>query len=286
VSVLTLEGPRCEDPTHRSYSLDRKWDECQFASYAETSGLIVPTWPAKVAVGSAVDEMVKAVYLGENLNAEQVLAKFYGAYGVTDIVIEKSLSKVQRLFGLWEREVRPAWDKVGVRAVEWELHFDIEGVTYHVHPDVVLDDATVIDLKTSDQRLDRTGLGRADFDVQLTTYAAALWINFGELPPKVILDGLIDANPPTDVKAWNPKADKPWWDRQVSTRTEEQLASFREGVRRREFSRRTAKASGIYQTQGTSHPYACKSCPAKAICPALDAWQGVVEGSIEHGEAA
>lgn len=266
--LTTVE--RCRNPEHRSYSNDKGWDECQFASHAVDSGQVTKTWPAKVAIGSAVDEAVRSALLGEPFDLPNLVRKFFHEYGSHPDDLSTSIGKAERLFALWEREVRPEWERVGVYAVDWELHFEIDGITYHVHIDVALADGTVIDLKTSDQRLDRN-IGRADFDVQLTTYCYAVRHVFDHMPPRVILDGLIDGNPPADVKAYRPDAEKPWWDRQASVRTEEQLAAFEQDVRRREASRRFARTTGIYQTQGRAHPWACNSCPAKSLCPS---WEG------------
>jgi hypothetical protein len=284
VTVLTSVG-RCAEPGHRSYSLDRTWDECQFKGHARESGLIVPRYDAKVAVGSAVDRLIKAVYTGEDMTPDGVLAQAAEELGAPK-PRDRDIEKTVRLFDLWERRVRPAWDAVGVYAVEWELHFEVDGIPYHVHLDTALADGTVIDVKTSEKRLDTSGLGRAEYDPQLTTYAAALWLVFGTIPPRVILDGLIDANEPDDVQPVKAKKEKPWWDRQVATRTEEQLRSFLDDVRRREFSRRVARSAGIYQTNGRSHPWACRGCEAVSICPAFKGWDGIAEGSIHFGNEA
>lgn len=273
----------CRNPAHRSYSGDRRWDECQFASHAQETGEVRQTWPPKVAVGSAVDAAIKAYLLGEEFDLEGLVRRYFKEYGCDLSDLPKAIDKAAALTKLWFDEVRPEWEKAGVYAVDYELHFTIDKVVYHVHIDVLLKDGTVIDLKTSDERLDRTGNGRADFDVQLTTYAYALVDAFDHLPPEVILDGLIYGNPPTDVVAWNPAAKKPWWDRQRATRTREQLATFREDVRRREASRRFAKTTGIYQTNGRAHPWACKTCAAKEVCPA---WVGFVASKGSQSNAA
>lgn len=274
--ITTIE--ECRNPDHRSYSGDRKWDECQYEAHVVESGLAKSTWPAKVAVGSAVDAAVKSQLLGEPFDLDGLVVHYFKEYGSPVGDFAKAVEKAHALYALWEREVWPEWERVGVYAVDYELHFTVERVVYHVHIDVILRDGTVIDLKTSDERLDRTGNGRADFDVQLTTYCYAVNEVFDHLPPEVILDGLIYGNPPVDVVAWKPEAVKPWWDRQRATRTPEQLAAFREDVRRREASRRFARTTGLYQTQGRAHPWACKTCPAKSICPS---WTGfiTVEGS-------
>lgn len=279
--VLTTATARCRDPQHRSYSGDKNWDECQFATHAVDDLGVVKTFPAKVAVGSAVDEAIRATCLGEEFDIENLVRRYMAEYGSPEAV-DPEIKKAERLYDLWRLQVLPEWDKAGgVYAVDWELHFEIAGIPYHVHIDVALNDASLIDVKTSDQRLDRTGNGRAELDVQLTTYAFGVRAVHGTIPSRVILDGLIDGNPPADVKAWNPAAEKPWWDRQSAIRTPEQLAAFEEDVRRREASRRFARTTGLYQTQGRAHPWACNSCPAKSACPS---WVGFIsaKGSVRN----
>lgn len=282
MTVVTSEG-RCEDPAHRSYSTDTKWDECQFRANAIARGLVPDRLNSKVAVGSAVDECAKAVLLDRPFDIESSLRSFYQQYGVDLVDFSDAAEKATSLLALWEREVRPAWEQVGVWGVDVEEHFPIEGgIIYHVHIDVILVDGTIIDLKTSEKRL---GEGRAVVDTQLTTYAAALYTVYGHIPPAVVLDGLIHANPPKDVLEMHPGATKPWWDRQVATRTEEQINSWFASARRREYSRSYALTTGVYQTQGRSSLYACTNCPARSICPEWKGWEGLVEGSITHGDS-
>lgn len=265
---------RCADPDHRSYSADRLWDTCQFHAHAVAEGMVAEVRPSdELAVGSAVDLVVKSFYAGDPVSPLAATEHFWSVYDLDGNRLDAAVERVDRLVALWEREVRPAWDAVGVDGVDVEMHWQVHGVTYHAHLDVLLADGTVIDLKTSKRRLDQTGAGRADTDLQLTIYADAVWRTTSHLPPAVVLDGLIDANPPVDVKAWRPDAGRPWWDRQVARRTEDQLLAWEETVRRREFARRMARASGLYQLQGISHQYACRDCPARSICPAWQ-WEG------------
>lgn len=278
--IQTVEN-RCYDPAHRSQSNDRGWDECQFRQSAIDTGKVKPTFPPKVAVGSAVDFIVKERLLGRTPDPEAEVRRFLVELSGSTAALDESVEKTEALLGLWEREVRPDWERIGVWGVEVEEHFPIKGgAIYHIHIDVLLVDGTVIDLKTGDERL---GEGRAETDVQLTTYAAGIYTVYGHIPPKVVLDGLIYANPPKDVKEVRPKATKPWWDHQSSYRTEAQLEAWFDSAYRREFSRTFAKASGVYQTQGRTSSYLCKGCPARSICPEWQGWEGVYEGSINHG---
>lgn len=258
---------RCFDPDHRSLSGDRAFDECQFRAHAIATGT-PQRFGIDAAVGSAVHAAVAADLLGEPVSIPGLLAA-YAAEWSTGSIPDRDREKAERLFALWQEEVRPEWLAVGVYAVEWELHFDLGGAIYHVHPDVVLTDGSVFDLKTSEKRL---AAERVTRDPQLTTYAYGVWRVFEHLPPAVGLDGLIFANPPTDVAATRPGTKKPWWDRQRGTRTVEQYRTFEDEVARREAARRFARTTGVYQTQGLNGPeYVCKRCEARAICPA---WRG------------
>jgi hypothetical protein len=275
--IITVE-PRCWDTAHRSYSSDRDWDECQFKWHAKNVLKVPNPLPAKVAVGSAVDLLVKDRLLGIESDPEQVTARFFREYLTPDIDLPKAVETTVSLLTLWEREVREVWERIGIYAVEYELHFDVDGIPYHVHPDVVLKDGTIIDLKTGDQRL---GQDRVMYDVQLTTYAEGLRAEFGHIAPNVILDGLINAQMPKDVSEARGIRDKdrpkPWWERQVSNRTAEQLDAWRASVVRREQARRFAESTGVYQTQGRSAQYACNGCPARSICPEWSGWEGMFE---------
>jgi hypothetical protein len=275
--ILTSEV-RCEDPTHRSYSADTDWDECQFKWHAKHVLKVPNPMPAKVAVGSAVDSIVKSRLLGKPLGTEEALKVEFARCLTPLSDLPDAIVKANALLDLWEAEVRPLWEAVGVYAVEWELHFDVAGVTYHVHIDVVLSDGTIIDLKTGDQRL---GLDRAMYDRQLSTYATALWVEFEQVAPYVILDGLIHAQMPKDVAEMRGIRDKdrpkPWHERQVSNRTVEQMEAWIASVGRRDVAVKFAEMVGVYQTQGRSAPYACNGCPARSICPEWSGWEGMFE---------
>jgi len=275
--ILTSEV-RCEDPTHRSYSADGDWDECQFKWYAKHVLKLPNPMPAKVAVGSAVDEIVKQRLLGRNPDTTTVLVAQFARCLTPLSDLSDAIVKADALLALWEAEVRPLWEAIGVYAVEWELHFEVDHVPYHVHIDVVLKDGTIIDLKTGDQRL---GTDRVMYDIQLTTYAAALWIEFEQIAPQVILDGLIYAAMPKDVAEMRGIRDKdrpkPWFERQVSNRTVEQIDSWIASVGRRERAIGFAEATAEYQTQGRRAQYACNGCPARSICPEWSGWEGMFE---------
>ncbi len=261
---------RCFDPTHRSLSSDSGWDECQWKQHAEETELIVVNYGEKAAVGSAVHSAIAADLLGDPVGIRVLVDRHLEEDHVKPFDVEKTYEKAERLFHLWEEEVKPGWLDIGVYAVEWELHLEIGGAMYHVHPDVVLQTGELRDIKTSEKRLEEF---RARYDQQLTTYSYALWKVFDHLPPRVGFDGLIYANPPSDVKELYPTYKKPWYDRQDSTRTVEQFRSFEEGVARRDAARRFASATGVYQTQGTSGVWSCKGCEARAMCPACRGYE-------------
>lgn len=267
---------RCEDPAHRSYSADSDWDECQFKWHAKNVLRVPNPLPARVAVGSAVDEIVKQRLLGRNPDTPTVMVAQFARCGTPLADLPDAIVEADAMLALWEAEVRPVWEAVGVYAVEWELHFTFGGITYHVHVDVVLRDGTIIDLKTSAQRL---GQDRVMYDIQLTTYAAALWLEFEQIAPQVILDGLIYATMPKDVAEMRGIRDKdrpkPWHERQVGNRTVEQIESWMASALRRQRAVDFAELTGVYQTQGRSAPYACNGCPARSLCPEWSGWEGL-----------
>jgi hypothetical protein len=149
-----------------------------------------------------------------------------------------------------------------------EVHWDLDGIPYHAHLDITFADGSVADLKAPDQRL---GARRVDEDYQLTTYAAALYGAFGQVPPRVELIGLVNAKTPEDVQPEAKLRVKPWVDRQVGVRTLEQIVAWQAEAQKREASRRWASTTGIYLTQGRTQLYTCNGCPAKGLCPA---WTG------------
>ena len=275
--IETSHDERCEDPEHRSYSGDRTWDQCQFLAEAERTGRTERKWGMKVAVGSAVDKAVRLDILyggGETPSDEDLLVQFASKYdvGFTTAEWDKAVEKTAALHQLARDEVIPSWEAVGIYAVDWELHFPIGDITYHCHLDVALQNGTVVDLKTSEDRLDRSGSGRVEVDPQLSTYALAFRTLWGRHDIPVRLDGLIYANQPDDVQPDKKLKRKPWWDRQIGVRTDAQLDAFEATLRRREAGRRFARTTGLLQTQGISSQYACNSCGAKAICPAWAGW--------------
>jgi len=274
---------RCEDSSHRSLSSDGAWDGCQWKSNAVDLGLITRRFGEKAAVGSAVHAAVAAELLGDPVDIRGMVDSHLEADGVDPFDLAKTYEKAERLYGLWYEDVRPEWLSVGVYAVEWELHFQIGDVIYHVHPDCVLADGSLRDLKTSEKRLEQF---RANYDHQLTTYAYSLWRVFDHVPPRVGLDGLIYANPPADIAELHPGWKKPWHDRQDSSRTVAQFRTFEESVARREASRRFAATSGIYQTQAEhGQSWVCRSCEARTICPAWREyeWPGQI-GAVSESD--
>jgi hypothetical protein len=258
---------RCFDPAHRSFSADRGFDECQWrdARY-RLDGIPRKASPAMV-VGLVVDEATcQILHGGDTPNVPAMVATQADAEGIIPAAVEEMTEKAVGLTDLWVREVWPT--KGRIYSTQHELHWEYEGIVYHAHLDEVWSDGAVDDLKTSGRRLEER---RADTDDQLTYYAWGMWAVYGIVVPRVGLDGLIWANPPSDVKLWRPDARKPWHDRQESTRTLEQIrgladrAAFRDGVRQ------WADANGTHLPNGRSVAFACKDCAVKAACPA---WVG------------
>lgn len=280
MAVLTTDTPRCRDITHRSYTGDSTFDKCQFLAHALDDGLVPFRGSDKMAVGSAVDLAVKAAVLGRDFHIGGLVEDAFVELNVPyRDKVPAAIEKAERLFDLWDREVRPVWGNL--YAVELELHFEVYGVPQHVHLDAVDEWGIPIDLKTSEQRLDRTGIGRAEVDEQMTRYAYALWKVYGQEPSRVILDGLIDAQMPKDeaiargLESRDGKRQKPWWDRRVARRDMAHLQSFEDSVLRREQAREDAARSGVYQTQGRASQYACTGCAAISVCPAWRGWEQV-----------
>lgn len=267
---------RCFDPAHRSYSTDRSFDECAFRWHAQAHLGVRSGVGPEAVVGSVVDEVLCAHLDGtiaDTPDVETLLRRKVERDGVDGTVypMAEMAAKADALIRLGVDEVLPTYPKV--HGTQVELHYRVDDVVYHAHLDVVFDDGSFVDWKTSERRLEAD---RAHKDVQLTHYAAAMVQTYGHLPPSVGLDGLIYANPPKDVLLWRPSARKPWWDSQRSTRTLEQVNALLDDLRRREAARRWMSTTGIYLTQGRSAPYACKGCPAIDVCPS---WVGFDTGT-------
>jgi hypothetical protein len=263
---------RCFDPSHRSYSGDRLWNECQWKANALTVNGVKPQMGEAAMVGKAVDAAVCLLIAGEAASVErEVEAAVHEEDPQAQRVwaLDAMKEKASALVELWQRDVQPQMPEVFGTQVE--LHWEFEGATYHAHPDIILADGSVIDLKTSERRLEER---RADHDFQLTYYAWGLYEVYGSLPPMVGLDGLIYANPPKDVLAWNPKATKPWYDSQRSRRLTAAVEAFRIEAAKRERSRNVARELDMHLTQGFTAQFACNGCAAKVDCPA---WRGIQE---------
>lgn len=263
---------RCFDPSHRSYSGDKLWDECQWKSNAATLTGKRPQMGEAAMVGKAVDAAVCKLIAGQPAETEREVesAVHEEDPAATRVwALDAMKEKANALVQCWQEEVQPTMPDVFGTQVE--LHWDFEGVTYHAHPDIILSDGSVIDLKTSERRLEER---RADKDFQLTYYAWGLYEVYGSLPPMVGLDGLIYANPPKDVLEWNPKAKKPWYDKQRSRRLTLAVESFRIEAAKREKSRQVAKELDMHLTQGFNAQFACNGCAFKSECPA---WRGIQE---------
>jgi hypothetical protein len=250
-------------------------------SRLDDEDLVAKSFPAKVARGSTVDDHVMALVTGVPVGKsfEQSYLGYCAEYLVQFPDTDKEVAAGLAQVALFEREVLPTLPEV--YATQYEVHWTLDDIEYHAHLDLVYADGSIDDLKAPDQRL---GARRADEDPQLTTYAAALWGAFGNLAPRVGLIGLVNSKMPEDISDGLGIAakdrPKPWVDRQSSVRTRQQIDSWQSEARRREASRRWARTTGIYQTQGRTQLYTCNGCAAKALCPAWVGW------SVDAKEAA
>lgn len=257
---------RCFDPTHRSYSGDRGFDECQWRDARYREGIKRKATP-RMAVGLAVDLAVcEIIHEGTTPDVPAIVAKQAKDDDIPSSRVDEMSAKAIALTDLWVREVWPT--KGAIYDTQHELHWEHEGATYHAHLDNVWQDGAVDDLKTSEKRLAER---RADTDDQLTYYAWGMWKVYGIVVPAVGLDGLIYANPPADVKLWRPDAKKPWYDRQESTRTLEQIEALAARATLRDRVRQWADRLGTHLPNGRSVAFACNDCAVIAQCPA---WTG------------
>jgi hypothetical protein len=245
-------------------------------SRLDDEGLVAKSFPAKVARGSAVDDHVMALISGEPVGKsfEQSYLGYCAEYLVQFPDADKEVAAGLAQVTLFEREVLPTLPEV--YQTQMEVHWDLDGIPYHAHLDIVYADGSVDDLKAPDQRL---GARRADEDPQLTTYAAALLGAFDNLAPRVGLIGLVNSKTPEDVQPEAKLRTKPWVDRQSSVRTLDQIAAWQDEARRREASRRWAATTGIYQTQGRTQLYTCNGCAARGLCPAWAGWDTGTEAA-------
>jgi hypothetical protein len=249
---------RCFDPKHRSYSGDRTWDECQYKAQAVKSGSVPDRVNGKMIVGLAVDKYVSSALEGGTLTAltawQESMNENAGRQ-VAPFAEEEALATVRSMCLLADVEIIPDLKPL-IAAVQPEWHYMIEGEQYHAHPDFVLTDGSIIDLKTAYRKFDQ---GRVYTDTQLTTYAYASWKVHGVIPPTVALVGIISSRNGVSL------------DKQIGSRSEAQLAAYEQDARARIQSRRWAEKEGVYQRNGRVHPYACSGCPARVICPS---WAG------------
>lgn len=278
MTIVHAPATRCFDPTHRSWSGDRGFDECQWRDARYREERRGPAVNARMAVGSAVDEAVCAVLHGTPVTPESILRRITVEEGIPSERLDEMTEKATALFVLWGEEVFPTLP--ALFGTQHEIHWKVRGRIYHAHLDLVFADGSFVDLKTSEKRL---GERRADTDEQLSYYAWGLWKTYGQVAPSVGLDGLIYANPPGDVKLWRPSAKKPWYDRQRSVRTLEQIEAVAEAAFRRDRVRRWADRTGNHLTNGRSVAFACNDCRVRAICPA---WRGTQVEEISDADAA
>lgn len=267
------EGIRCAEKGHRSYSGDRRFDQCAFLEHAVLNLGVRDAMGPEACVGSAVDAALVQLIANQSPDMAFLLDLAIAELGdpqVRDLWDrEAMLVKALALASLAEREVLPEYERHGgVYATQVEIHFDIDGTPFHVHIDCILQDGTVDDWKTSEKRLpDR----HADTTPQLAPYFLAVQREYGHTPPAVRLQGLIYANPPKDVLESRPGLMKPWLDQQVGRRTPAQIEAWLDDFRRREAARRWSQMTGIYPTQGRSAlPFVCAGCAARSVCPS---WQ-------------
>ncbi len=257
---------RCQDPTHRSYSGDRGFDECQWRDARYRDGARRTVSP-RMAVGSAVDEAICTILRDDvPANVPAIVTRIAEAEGLPFARLDEMTAKAIGLVDLWIREVYPT--APSLYAEQHELHWEHEGIVFHAHLDLVWADGSVEDLKTSERRLEDR---RADTDEQLTYYGWAMREVYGVIPVRVGLVGLIWANPPADVKLWRPEARKPWLDVQRATRTAEQIDALAARAVQRERVRRWADETGLHLPNGRSVAFACNDCAVKPTCPA---WTG------------
>ena len=267
-AILLPTTPRCVDSTHHSYSSDRGFDECQLRDRAYRKGLARRKVSQVMAEGMATDEAIGAILAGGSPDVPAVVERIASEEGLPSERHDQMTCKVEALTQLWADEVWPTYPPV--YAYQYELHWEHEGVPCHAHLDVVFQDGSLIDLKTSEKRLP---VNRADTDEQLTWYAWAMRQVHGVRSADVGLDGMIWANPPSDVKLWRPGVKRPWYDRQRSRRGPTELDELAQTVTRRNRVLTWLDATGLHMPNGRSAPFACGDCPVIAECPA---WRGYV----------
>lgn len=276
--TLITSPTRCLDQSHRSWSGDRGFDECQLRDRAyRLEGVRRPA-NDNMAVGSAVDESVGIVIGGQVPDVPAIVARLFAAEGLPPERVPQNTEKAIALVRLWVERVWPTLPEV--YAYQYEIHWEHEGTTYHAHLDYVFTDGSFRDLKSSEKRLP---VNRADTDEQLTWYAWAMREAHGILPPTVGLDGLIYANPPEDVRSWHPDYGKPWYDVQLSKRGHVELDELARTVARRERVRQWLDATDLHLPNGRSVAYACNDCPISGSCPA---WRGYVPAEVSTNVAA
>lgn len=270
------EGVRCRDTDHRSYSSDKRWDQCAWMGHAYRDLGIADAMGPEACVGSAVDAALVGLIEGGSPDIGRLLDAAIADLGdpVKRGMWDRTemLSKATRLVALAGDRVLPTYEAHGgVYATQLELHADVDGVPYHVHIDAILGDGTIVDWKTSEKRLpDRA----AASSPQLTGYFHAVRAEYGHLAPAVWLDALIYANPPEDIRSADPTATKPWHQRDIGTRTEQQVEAWVDDFRRREAARSWMTKTGIYPTPGrTQMEFICRGCPARSLCPS---WAGTL----------
>lgn len=250
---------RCFDRTHRSYSSDRTWDECQYKWKATTAdgGKFPTIINERMAIGSAVDAYVSGALAGSPISMQTAWTEAIATRDGQAAIIFNETGCLEEL-----ARFVPKCDEViaalapNIREVQPEWHFLVDGEEYHAHPDFLMDDYSIFDLKTSQRRLETD---RVHFDTQLSAYAYASVAVGNPLPPTVALIGLISNKSGVTI------------DTQIGTRSERQLGAFASDVSARLIAQKGALREDNFTRNGRSHPYACGSCAVKSSCPS---WAG------------
>ena len=250
---------RCFERSHRSYSSDRVWDECQYKWKATTAedGKFPFVVNERMAIGSAVDAYVSGALASERVTMEDAWANAIATRDGQVAIIFNETACVEEL-----GRFKPKCDELiqtlmpHIREVQPEWHFTIEGEEYHAHPDFLMDDYSIFDLKTSQRRLEAD---RVHFDTQLTAYAYASVAVGNPLPPTVALVAMVSNKSGVT------------FDTQGGTRSEKQLSAFASDVKARLIAQKGALRDDNYTRNGRAHPYACGSCAVKSSCPS---WAG------------
>jgi hypothetical protein len=251
---------RCFDISHLSYSRDRVWDECQFKASVYDTGSVVQVINQKMFVGSVVDAYVSAALAGSSISSEDAwnntMQEMESRYKVNLPDALAAMETAHNFIRVADEEIIPVLAPM-ISSVQPEWHFDIDGETYHAHPDFITTDGAILDLKTTYKSFDPQ---RVNTDVQLTAYAYAYTRQFGTLPTQVGIVGLVST-----------KRDGVRQESFVGYRSQAQVDAWLADAQTRIAGRRWSKESGQYLRQGRSSLFACNGCAVQPTCPS---WTG------------